>query len=295
MQIQEALDAYAIQLEADGRSPLTVAQARRHVKMLTTFLGPMTIAELRHEDVARFLASDVVRKRADGGPRKPSSANALRSSLRAFLAYAHGSGLAPTNAARLVRRARCGPSKPRGLTEGEVAKLLLAFQRASSNANRRDAALFGTMLRTGIRVGSALALDVEDVDLDAGELRLRRMKNGGEDTVYLNDEAVAVLRAWIGARRDGPLFTARHGGRLCARMVGRRLEEMTREAGIERRVNPHMLRHTFGMAVFERTGDVLITARALCHKSVASTAVYARPNAAQVRAAIEGSGVVATF
>lgn len=286
MRITQALDAYAIQLEADGRSPLTVAQARRHVRMLADFLDDPEVAAVRHEDVARFLASEGVRKRADGGARKPSSANSLRSSLRAFLSYVHASGLAPTNAARLVRRARCGPSKPRGLSEGEVAKLLLAFQGAQSAADRRDAAMFTTMLRTGIRVGSAIGLDVEDVDLDARELRLRRLKNGGEDVVYLNDDVVALLRAWIGDRRTGPLFPARHGGRLCARMVGRRLEEIAIEAGIERQVHPHMLRHTFALAVYARTGDVLVTARALCHRSVASTAVYARPNAAQVRAAV---------
>jgi integrase/recombinase XerC len=286
MLLLRALDAYLVQLAADGRSPLTVAQAQRHVRLLASFLGPVKIRDVSHEDVARFLASDTVRNRADGRQRKPASANSLRSSLRAFMAYAHGSGLASTNAARLVRRARCGPSRPRALTEGEVTKLLAAFTLARTDAERRDAALFTTMLRTGLRVGSAIGLDVRDADLDARVLRLRRLKNGGEDVVYLADDVVAMLRTWIGGRREGPLFPARHGGPLCARMVGRRLEEIAIEAGIERRLHPHMLRHTFGMSVYERTGDVLVTAQALCHRSVASTAVYARPNAAQVRAAV---------
>jgi len=288
MRITEALDAYALQLQADGRSPLTVAQARRHVELLAHFLEDPDIARVRHEDVARFVASDVVRKRADGAARKPASANALRSSLRAFLSYVHASGLAPTNAARLLRRAKCGPSKPRGLTDGEVAKLLAAFERSTTTADRRDHALFATMLRTGLRVGSAIGLDVEDVDLDAGELRIRRLKGGGEDTVYLNDDAVALLRTWIGDRRTGPLFPARHGGRLCARMVGVRLAEWAEHAGIERHIHPHALRHSFGMAVFARTGDVLITARALCHRSVASTSIYARPSIEQVKRAVMG-------
>jgi len=288
MLLPHAPDAYLIQLAADGRSPLSIAQARRHVRLLVTFMGPAMIIDVRHEDVARFLASDVVGKRADGRARKPSSANALRSSLRAFMAYTHGSGLAPTNTAQLVRRARCGPSGPRVLTDGEVAKLVATFALAPTDAERRDAALFTTMLRTGLRVGSAIGLDVEDVDLEARELRLRRLKNGGEDVIYLADHVVGLLRVWIGDRRDGPLFPARHGRRMCARMVGRRLEQIASEAGIERQIHPHMLRHTLGMSVYGRTGDVLLTARALCHRSVASTAVYARPNAAQVRAAVTG-------
>ena len=137
MLLLDALDAYLVQLAADGRSPLTIAQARRHVRLLASFLGPVELTDLRYEDLARFLASDVVRKRSDGRARKASSANSLRSSLRAFLAYAHGAGLAPTNAARLVRRARCGPSRPRALSDGEVAKLLAAFALARTDAERR--------------------------------------------------------------------------------------------------------------------------------------------------------------
>jgi integrase/recombinase XerC len=99
---------------------------------------------------------------------------------------------------------------------------------------------------------------------------------------------VAVLREYLGDRTTGPLFQASHGGRLTARSVHRRLSEWAERAGIAGRVHPHRLRHSFAMRVYERTQDVLVTSRALCHRSLASTAIYARPSQAVVRAAVAG-------
>lgn len=82
------------------------------------------------------------------------------------------------------------------------------------------------------------------------------------------------------------MFEREGGGRLTTRQVSRRLAQHAAAAGIEGHVGPHRLRHSFGMAVHARTGDVLITARAMCHRSVASTAVYARTNERQLRAAV---------
>jgi integrase/recombinase XerC len=142
------------------------------------------------------------------------------------------------------------------------------------------------MLGTGMRIGNAVALEIEDVDVDACEIRLRRMKGGDEDACFFAPELGAVLRAQISDRTSGPVFPGADGGPLAKRTVAQRLEHWAKRAGIECRVWPHRLRHTFGMRVFARTGDVLVTARAMCHRSIASTASYARPDPARVRAAI---------
>ena len=286
MRIEEALDAYVQQLAADGRSEHTRKQAERHVRMFVGWHGDKPVEEVRHEDVARFLASDAVRLTADGAPRKPSSANALRSSLRCFFSFVHAAGYAAVNAARLVRRARCGPSRPKALSEADQAKLLAALEHARTPAERRDRALFHVLLRCGLRVGSAVALDVEDADLDAGTLHLRRLKAGGEDVVYVPGETAELLGAYLGGRSSGPLFASESGGRLTTRSVHRRLALWSERAGFPRPASPHQCRHSFAMRVYGATGDLLVTARALCHRSIASTAVYARPSEAAVRAAV---------
>ena len=106
MRLSEALASYTVQLAADGRSPHTIAQATRHGRLLVAALDDPEAASVGHGMIARFLASDAVKLTATGTPRRPASANALRSSVRCLFAYLHASGLASSNAARLVRRAR---------------------------------------------------------------------------------------------------------------------------------------------------------------------------------------------
>jgi len=251
--------------------------------MIVSALNDPPIARVKHEVVAAFFASDVVKRTADGSPRRASSANALRSSIRGLFAFAHAAGYAPSNAARLVRRSRVPPARPRALPEPDVARLLNALQRAIAPAARRDYAMVLVMLKAGLRVGSVVALDIEDLGGD--QLVLRRVKGGGDDTVFLPRDVVEVLRAHIGDRHTGAMFERERGGRMTTRQVARRLAQHAERAGIDS-ANPHALRHRFGCDVFERTGDVLLTARAMCHRSVASTAVYARPGEAQLRAAV---------
>lgn len=278
MRLSEALASYTTQLAADGRATHTIAQARRHGRMLVAALDDPPAARVTYADVARFLASDAVKRTADGRPRRASSANALRSSIRAFTAYLHGAGITPTNAGRLVRRARVPPAPPRALPEADLDRLLNATQR-----HPRDRAMVLLMARAGLRVGSLVALDVGDLDGD--QLTLRGLKGGGTDTVYLPRDLVEALRAQVGDRAEGPLFERECGGRLTTRQVARRLAQHAAKASIAG-ANPHALRHRFGCDVYARTNDVLLTARALTHRSVASTAVYARASEAQIRAAV---------
>jgi site-specific recombinase XerC len=276
----------------DGRSPHTVAQYARHVRRFEAWLKveglPDDVAELEPEHVARFLASAEVLRRPDGRTKRTGSLNALRSSLRGFFAYLEASGLVQRSPARVLRMARVGASPPKGLRPDEVAALLAVLAADSTVAGRRDRALFSFLLGTGARLGSALALDVADLDLSAGTATLRELKGGGSMTVYLRADLVEFLGATLAGRRSGPVFAGRDGGHLCARHVQRRFTEWLAKAGVRGRYSPHSCRHSFALGLYERTGDVLVVQAALGHRAITSTMVYARASADRVRAAVVG-------
>src|SRR5262249_59017418 len=121
--------------------------------------------------------------------------------LRVFFRYLHEAGEIGQNPARLVRRAICGTPPPRSLTPAERDRLLATLAKGGC---ARDHALFHLMLATGIRVGSAVALDVGHVDLDRGELRLNTMKGGRSDVAYLGRGIAKQLRDFIGDRDAEP-------------------------------------------------------------------------------------------
>ncbi len=294
MKLDELLAEYLLQLEADGRSSHTVRQAERHGRLLAAFLGAREVGDVTHQDVARFLTSAMALRTPDGRAKKPASANALRSSIRCLFAFAHAAGYVAANPARLVRRARCGSPPPRALSDADRERLVRALDGAATDAERRDRALFRLLLGAGLRLGSALALDVGDLDLAAGEVRLRTMKNAEQDIAFVAEDVVTILREHVATRTAGPVFVGEHGRRVGARQVHRRLAWWARRAGIERGVHPHALRHTFATRVYRSTGDLLVTGQALCHRSVHSTAIYAKGETRRVRDAVRACALRAT-
>jgi len=246
------------------------------------------VEAMDHETVAAFLASPVARTRPDGGVKKATSVNALRSSIKVFFKYCHEAGIVARNPGRLIRRGICSPPPPRALTPDEERKLLAAFATAETPEEKRDVVLFGVMLQAGLRIGSALDLDVTDLDLEHGEVRLRSCKGDQQALVYLNQATRAILREYLGERTEGPVFLAQHSGRPSRRHITRRFKMWLMRAGITRPLTPHSARHTFACRLYERSGgDILLVSRALTHRSLSSTAIYARVPDARLRQALE--------
>lgn len=289
MRLSEALDSYLLQLDADGRSLSTRLQYARHIRLLLDWLGDPEIDAVGHEDLARFLISDFAKLRPDGKQKKATAMNVMRSSLRTFWGWAHAAGFVASNPARLIRRARCGGPPPRGLSDPEQERLMAVLRKADGEAAERDNVLFGLMLATGIRLGSALGLDVEDVDADAGELFLRRFKGDRVEIALLPWMTADLLISYLGERTTGPVFRSRHCRRLSARQAARRFRMWCERAGVRRR-GTHGLRHSFAARLYKRTGDILLVKDALRHRSVVSTLAYASCGALGTREALSTMG-----
>jgi integrase/recombinase XerC len=148
----------------------------------------------------------------------------------------------------------------------------------------RDRMLIHLLLQTGIRIGSALALDVADVDLAHGELALRSTKGDRPTTALLPAATAKMLRGFLGKRETGPVFLA-HGNRICMRHAQRRISNWFAAAKIAGR-SAHSLRHSFACSLLGRTGDLRLVQNALNHASIVSTTIYAQVDREKLRAAV---------
>jgi site-specific recombinase XerD len=277
MQLNDAIDAFQLQLEADGRSIRTRKQYARHLRLLGSWLAANGIQPeldaITTSVIARFLTSDAARKTADGAAKLATTANALRTSIRCFFAYAELAGFVARSPGMLVRRARCGEPPPRALSDSEVELLL----QVAAKGEPRDELLVRLLLGTGLRLGEALALEVGDIDLGRGVINVRQAKGDRRRVAFVPVELVPRLAEWI-RDLEGRLFpiSARHAQRV--------IERMAREAGVA--ASAHALRHTVATRIYARTGDLGVVQRVLGHASVATTVRYARAEEGVVRAAI---------
>jgi site-specific recombinase XerD len=175
---------------------------------------------------------------------------------------------------------------PEVLSEAEVIALLKACStRAPTGVRNR--ALIAVLWRCGLRISEALALELRDVDLDAGTVRVRHGKGDRSRTVGLDEQTAALLARWIDRRRKlspgarAPIFCTLQGGRIDSSYVRRLLPRLAAKAGIERRVHAHGLRHTHAAELAREGTPINIIRDDLGHTSLAVTDRYLRDVAPQ--------------
>lgn len=170
---------------------------------------------------------------------------------------------------------------PEVLTEPEAIALIRACStRAPTGIRNR--ALIAVMWRSGLRISESLALELRDLDLEAGTLRVRHGKGDRSRTVGVDEQTAALLARWLDRRRSlgpgarAPVFCTLRGGRLDSSYVRRLLPRLARRAGIDRRVHAHGLRHTYAAELARERTPINIIRDALGHTSLAVTDRYLR-------------------
>lgn len=276
MKIAQAIDDYLRHLQAEDRSPHTVAAYRRDLAAFSSFAIGESLAELGQVTPAhltRFMASPTVRQDAAGRTRAPASINRYRVAVKALYAFAEARWLVERSPTAILRCQRHRGLPPVVLDADEMAQLVAA--EFAGNAGRRDHALICFMLLTGCRLAETVALNVGDIDLDARVAILRKTKGGDPDRVMLSPTLAGIIAGHMGGScPEAPLFAA-HGRRLSTRQVQRIVAARVREAGITKPITAHSLRHSFATRLYNATGDIRLVQQALRHTHVSTTEVYA--------------------
>ena len=178
---------------------------------------------------------------------------------------------------------------PEVLSEAEVIALIRACStRAPTGVRNR--ALIAVLWRCGLRISEALALELRDVDLTAGTVRVRHGKGDRSRTVGLDEQTTALLARWIDRRRRlsdrgpgarAPIFCTLQGGRIDTSYIRRLLPRLAARAGVEKRVHAHGLRHTHAAELAREGTPINIIRDDLGHTSLAVTDRYLRDVAPQ--------------
>jgi site-specific recombinase XerD len=168
------------------------------------------------------------------------------------------------------------------LTRDEIHRLMACMGRGPSGARNR--ALVAVLWRCGLRVSEALALFPKDVDLAAGTVTVLHGKGNRRRVVGIDAEAGAVLEVWLVQRRKLGL-TGRHplfcvisrptiGKAMYSSVFRESLRDAAARAGIDKRVHPHGLRHTFATELAREGVSLVLIQRLLGHGDLETTARY---------------------
>ncbi len=254
--VAPVVDRFTRLLQSQERSPCTVKQYGHIARM---FLGYVQkpLENVAPQDLNAFREHLVLERHY--------SKNSLYTTVRGLTCLFRSFGLATAEQLEAPRR----PARlPHYLTEEETHRLF-----AVVHDNPRDSAILHVLAYCGLRVGELCRLSVEDVDLASNVLHVRSGKGDRDREVIIEEKTRAAIDRYTTERA----LAGQTAGRLfpVSPVTVERMVRSTAEAAlINRRVTPHMLRHTLATTLLSRGCDIRYIQKLLGHASVATTQIY---------------------
>jgi len=257
-------------LHLKNLSSRTIGEYSKILRALFAHLGPgvkapdeVTIAQLR-----QYVASLQARGLA------PKSVSDHVVAIKRFFGFLILEGHIAQDPSLRLPRPKTGRRLPQALSLAQTRALFTAMH-GDEPLSRRDRMLFRLIYACGLRVSEATGLRVEDVDFDAGALRVIG-KGDRERRLYLKSYLQDDLRAYVADfRRTGYLFPGRGGEkRMTSENVEQRLKRYVARAGLPRHVHPHTLRHSIAVHYLLAGASITFVQSLLGHASLATTGIY---------------------
>jgi integrase/recombinase XerD len=215
--------------------------------------------------------------------REPSSIRRKISALRSYFGFLQAEAIVESDPSELLEGPKTGRPLPSVLTHAEVESLL-APPESDDPLSTRDWALLELMYATGVRISEVVTLGTRDLDLDEAVVRV--VGKGSKErivpfgraardalTTYLADVRSKLAR--LGGRKSGgTLFLNRRGRPLTRKGAWDIVRRRVALAGIQRRVTPHTLRHTFATHLLEGGADIAAVQEMLGHADISTTQIY---------------------
>jgi len=286
--MDEHLNKFITYLIAEkNASPYTIKNYRHEIGQFLGFMKEQGIDSW--DGVDRYLLRRYLAWLQAQGYVKASITRKI-SELRSFCRYLVREGILDKNPIRAISSPKIPKRLPNYLDLHEV-EALLAAPDAMTPQSQRDRAIMEVLYASGLRVSELVSLNLRNVDLRHGELRVWG-KGAKERVALLGEPACRALRRYIregrpqlikSGRETNALFLNRLGSRLSTRSVNNILDRYAKLAGLERRVTPHVMRHTFATHLLDGGADLRTVQELLGHADLSTTQIYTHVSQARAK------------
>ena len=163
------------------------------------------------------------------------------------------------------------------LSEDE-RKRLLEQPNKRYPTGQRNLAMINLILNVGLRLSEATALQWKHVDLMTGKLLVKEGKGAKDRSLWIGEGDIDRLGTWRTRQADlcqsEYVFSTLKGTRISNRYVQAMLGRYVKRTGIEKRISPHTLRHTFATDLYAETLNIRLVQKALGHSDLSTTMIY---------------------
>ncbi|KJE49386.1 MULTISPECIES: site-specific tyrosine recombinase/integron integrase [Acidiplasma] len=261
MKIDDEIQKFQKFLLSERRSPYTV---KEYASLVNNFLGFI------NKDINSVSAEDIEEYKSYLALTKNYSKASQYLSIKAIKAYYSSKRLSPPFNLVPPRRSQ---KMPVYLNESDARRLL------ESAHDIRLRSIISLFLYTGLRVGELTRLEMEDVDLQENIIYVHSGKGDKDRIVIIPDECRNDLLSYLKRRitittASNNFFISNKKNRFDTSSIERLVKNLAKKAGIQKKVTPHVLRHTFATSVLRNGGDIRFIQQILGHSSIATTQIY---------------------
>jgi integrase/recombinase XerC len=210
--------------------------------------------------------------------------------LRSFYKFLIRRGHVSINPLSTIRTPKQEKRLPKCLDLEQVQKLLDAPDDTELLGSR-DKAMLEVLYSSGIRVSELVELEMADLDLNEGILRVKG-KGRKDRLTPIGSQAINALKRYFELRQGDPkfqnnpsqrVFLNKHGEALSTRSVRRKLDKYLVEAGLDPGISPHTLRHSFATHLLNNGADLRSVQELLGHQSLSTTQIYTHLTTSRVK------------
>lgn len=273
MELKEAHKMFVAYGAANGLAEGTIHNYKQDISNFIKFLTEKNLSlELESID------PKIIRSYTVWMYEKNNARETIRrklNSLSSLFNYCVKEELISTNQMLKVDRPRREESLPRFLTTHEVKRLIRAAD--TSTSEYRDGALIRLALYTGLRNFEICSLNWENVNFETKTIAIWKGKGRKDRVVPMNEELERYLWNYLQSRLplvNSSVFLNNYNRRLHAKNFTLLLRNLAKKAGIDKRVVPHLLRHTCGTHLVASKVDIITIKDLFGHKSVSTTQIY---------------------
>lgn len=275
----QTVERYLEHLKLERRlSDHTARSYRRDLACLADFCDKHEISsftELKSHQLRRFAAL------SHAGGLAPRSIQRRLSGVRSFMKYLIREGIMKSNPGADVAAPQVGRRLPGTLDADQMARLLQI--EGSEPDTVRDRAMLELFYSSGLRLAELTGLDLGDVDLADGTVRVTG-KGNKTRVVPVGRFARESVTAWLAIHSEFAgagevaLFVSNRGTRISSRTVQNRVRYWAQRAGLSQRVYPHLFRHSFATHLLESSSDLRSVQEMLGHADISTTQIYTHLN-----------------
>jgi len=281
--MQDQIDQFLDYLEVEkGYSNNTLAAYQNDLNQFFVFLQKLP-PDQRPRDWGSVTRDHIVSYILEMKEREYASSTVARkvAAVKSFFKFLESSGQIKSNPAKDMETPRAEKHLPATISTEDVDRLLAA-PAGNAPAAQRDRAMLELLYATGLRVSELVALDVSNVDLDAGTVRC--MGKGKKERILpIYDRAREALADYVNEGRpkllgehnhEDALFLNRRGTRLTRQGLWLIIKRYVEEVGIQENVTPHTLRHSFATHMLRGGADLRAVQQMLGHANISTTQIY---------------------